>query len=30
MMSVPSVQIAKNRLHDLLNADRLKCTPDMA
>ena len=30
MMSVPSVQIAKNRLHDLLNADRRKCTPDMA
>ena len=29
MMSVPSVQIAKDRLHDLLNADRLKCTPDM-
>ncbi len=30
MMSVPSVQIAKDRLHDLLNADRLKCTPDIA
>lgn len=30
MMSVPSVQIAKDRLHDLLNADRLRCTPDMA
>ena len=29
-MSVPSVQIAKDRLHDLLSADRLKCTPDMA
>ncbi len=29
-MSVPSVQIAKDRLHDLLNADRLKCTPDTA
>ena len=30
MMRVPSVQIAKDRLHDLLSADRLKCTPDMA
>lgn len=30
MMRVPSVQIAKDRLHVLLNADRLKCTPDAA
>ncbi len=29
-MRVPSVQIAKDRLHVLLNADRLKCTPDTA
>lgn len=29
-MSVPSVQIAKERLHTLLTADRIKCTPDIA
>lgn len=29
-MSVPSVQIAKDRLQTLLTADRIKCTPDMA
>lgn len=29
-MSVPSVQIAKERLHTLLIADRIKCTPDIA
>ncbi len=27
-MSVPSVQIAKERLRTLLTADRMKCTPD--
>ncbi len=29
-MSAPSVHIAKDRLHHLLMADRMKCTPDMA
>lgn len=29
-MSVPSVQIAKERLHTLLTADRIQCTPDTA
>lgn len=29
-MSVPSVQVAKERLKHLLNADRMKCTPDTA
>lgn len=29
-MSVPSVQIAKERLKSLLIADRMKCTPDTA
>lgn len=29
-MSVPSVQIAKERLRTLLIADRIKCTPDIA
>lgn len=28
-MSMPSVQIAKERLKNLLNADRMQCTPDM-
>lgn len=28
-MSVPSVQIAKKRLHHLLAADRMRCTPNM-
>ena len=28
-MSIPSVQIAKERLKSLLNADRMQCTPDM-
>lgn len=28
-MSMPSVQIAKERLINLLNADRMQCTPDM-
>ena len=28
-MSVPSVQVAKERLHSLLVADRMKCTPDI-
>lgn len=28
-MSVPSVHIAKDRLRNLLIADRLMCTPDM-
>lgn len=28
-MSVPSVQIAKDRLQTLLRADRIECTPDM-
>lgn len=28
-MSVPSVQIAKERLHTLLGADRIECTPDI-
>lgn len=27
-MSVPSVQIAKERLKSLVIADRIKCTPD--
>lgn len=30
MRSVPSVQIAKDRLKHLLVADRMKCTPDTA
>lgn len=29
-MSVPSVHIAKDRLRNLLIADRLMCTPDMS
>lgn len=29
-MSVPSVQVAKERLHALLIADRIQCTPDIA
>lgn len=29
-MSVPSVQVAKERLKHLLIADRMKCTPDIA
>ncbi len=29
-MSVPSVQIAKERLRTLLIADRIQCTPDIA
>lgn len=28
-MSMPSVQIAKDRLHTLLRADRMECTPDI-
>lgn len=28
-MSIPSVQIAKERLKSLLYADRMQCTPDM-
>ena len=28
-MSVPSVQVAKERLHSLLVADRMKCTPEI-
>ncbi len=28
-MSMPSVQIAKERLQNLLSADRMQCTPDM-
>lgn len=28
-MNMPSVQIAKERLQNLLNADRMHCTPDM-
>lgn len=28
-MNMPSVQIAKERLQSLLNADRMQCTPDM-
>ena len=27
-MSVPSVQIAKERIKSLVIADRMKCTPD--
>ena len=29
-MKMPSVQIAKDRLRNLLNADRMQCTPDTA
>ena len=29
-MSVPSVHIAKDRLRNLLIADRLMCTPDLS
>lgn len=29
-MSVPSVQVAKERLKHLLIADRMKCAPDTA
>ena len=28
-MSVPSVSIAKERLHNLLISDRIQCTPDV-
>ncbi len=28
-MSVPSVQIAKERVRSLIVADRMKCTPDI-
>ncbi len=29
-MSVPSVSVAKDRLKNLLIADRLQCTPDVS
>ena len=29
-MRIPSVHVAKDRLRNLLTADRLTCTPDMS